>query len=139
MTKTIMVVEYFAPARNLMKTHLEKAGYTVITAGDGNEALKNFDGQQIDLLITDQNMPIMSGIQLVKHIRESAIYTAIPVLMVTTEMNDKIKQAAFEIGIVDWVKKPFAISVFLDTIKRMLIDHEATSQGSKNTAILADM
>ena len=120
MKKTILVVDDFENTRWVIEFTLKKAGFDVLKAENGKEALKFFDGRKIDLVISDYNMPIMDGVELVKAVRKIAEYEFIPILMLTTETNEKKKQMAKDAQITGWVQKPFKMEKFMVIIKKSL-------------------
>lgn len=84
MSNTIMTVDDSASVRQMVSLTLKDAGYSVIEACDGADALTKLTGQ-IDLIITDLNMPNMDGIELIKAVRATANYKFVPIVMLTTE------------------------------------------------------
>ena len=89
-------------------------------AENGVEALKYFDGRDIDLLITDLNMPEMNGIELVKEVRELSKYSFIPIIMLTTERNPEKRQMAEDVKVTTWIQKPFEQERFVKIVARCL-------------------
>jgi two-component system chemotaxis response regulator CheY len=120
MSKTIVVAEDFNVSRKIIVSTLVKEGYIVMEATDGNEAVQHFDGKNIDLLITDFNMPNMNGAELIRKVRSIESYQYMPILLLTTEVKEeKIKQA-LEGNITGMIKKPFETTDFLKTVKKAL-------------------
>jgi two-component system, chemotaxis family, chemotaxis protein CheY len=120
MKKRVIVVEDFNTSRQIIKRTLEKMGHMVEEASDGREALRYFDGNRIDLVITDFNMPNMDGGDLVEYIRSKAEYKYIPIFMLSTETNiDKLNRAK-EARITCWIKKPFEVAEFKKLIEKVL-------------------
>lgn len=118
--KTIVIVDDFENTRKVVEYTLKTVEHESLMAENGEEALKHFDGRNIDLLITDLNMPIMDGVELVKRVRQMDKYKFIPILMLTTERNpDKMKQAD-EVKVTSWVQKPFDFERFLKIVKKCL-------------------
>lgn len=120
MSKTIVVVDDFENTLRVIQFSLRKIDCEVLTARQGKEALKYFDGRDIDLLITDYNMPIMDGVELIEEIRKMEQYEFIPVLMLTTETKEKKKQRAEEAKVTAFIKKPYEHDVFLNIVKKCL-------------------
>jgi len=106
MSKTILIVEDSGSFRTVVKVGLEKAGYTVVDATNGQEACALLDGRAIHLVICDLNMPVMDGLSFVRHMR-STPYQFTPVIMLTTESQESKRAEGKEIGIKAWVTKPF--------------------------------
>ena len=120
MDKIILVVDDFNSTRQIVRSVLEKSGYTVILAESGEDALKLLNERDINLILTDLNMPGMNGIELVKLTRSSSKYYRVPVLMLTTEMDkEKIRQA-YDAGITGIIKKPFDSKGFVEIVNRVL-------------------
>jgi two-component system chemotaxis response regulator CheY len=120
MSKRILVVEDFNTTRQFIKNMLVKRGYIVDEASDGREALKFFDGNKIDLVISDYNMPNMDGAALVEYIRKKEEYKYIPVLMVSNETNSTKQDRAKEAKITGWIRKPFDVQEFTILINKVL-------------------
>lgn len=120
MKKTIVVVDDFANTRWVIEFSLKNLNLEILNAENGQDALKYFDGRKVDLLITDYNMPEMNGIQLVQEIRQMSDYMHIPILMLTTERNPKVRQRADDVKVTAWIQKPFQQEHFLRVVKKSL-------------------
>jgi two-component system chemotaxis response regulator CheY len=120
MAKTILIVDDFENTRFIVKFTLESRGYKILEASDGDEALKYFDGSEIDLVVTDLNMPKMNGLQLVKEIRNYSDYQYLPILMLTTETDRRKRELARESGVTGWIQKPFEIDRFVNIVGKSL-------------------
>jgi two-component system, chemotaxis family, chemotaxis protein CheY len=120
MKKNIVVVEDSLTILEVLSFSLEKANYNVLTANCGNDALKFFDGRQIDLLITDLYMPKMTGLELVKAIKQINEYNNIPILFLTTESQQSKKIEAKKLGVTGWVIKPFVPEKLVSAINKLL-------------------
>ena len=107
MAKTIMIVDDSASIRQVVTIALKSAGYDVIEAVDGKDALSKLTGQKINLIITDVNMPIMDGITFVVEAKKLPAYKFTPMMMLTTESADDKKQAGKAAGAKAWLSKPF--------------------------------
>tara|TARA_Y100001956_G_C4042679_1_gene151350 strand:+ start:312 stop:674 length:363 start_codon:yes stop_codon:yes gene_type:complete len=118
--KTILVAEDFQTSRRVIVNALTRNGYKTIEACDGVEALEQFNGQKIDLLITDFNMPNMDGADLVKNMRQIDRYKYIPVLVLSTEVKQKKKEKATAAQITAWIQKPFDLEQFLKLVDKSL-------------------
>jgi two-component system chemotaxis response regulator CheY len=114
---TILVVDDFATIRQIIKNFLKELGFkNVIEADDGVTAIPILKKKVVDLLITDWNMPAVSGIELLRFVRASKKIQCLPVLMVTAEANrHQIIQAA-EAGVNGYIVKPFNCSLLEDKI-----------------------
>ncbi len=117
---TILAVDDSASMRQMVSFTLKGAGYDVVEAADGKDALDKAKGQQFDLVISDVNMPIMDGITLIKELRALTEYKFIPLLMLTTESGDDKKIQGKSAGATGWIVKPFNPDQLLATINKVL-------------------
>lgn len=120
MTKHLLIVDDSESIRALVAFTLESSGYTVTKAGDGLEALQKLNGAEFNLIITDLNMPNMDGIQLIRKVRQTEGYSAIPILMLTTESQQSKKEEAKSAGATGWIVKPFVPEKLLDVVKKII-------------------
>lgn len=117
---TILAVDDSASMRQMVSFTLKGAGYEVVEASDGKEALDKAKGQQFDLVISDVNMPVMDGISLIKELRALSEYKFTPLLMLTTESGDDKKVQGKSAGATGWIVKPFNPDQLLTTINKVL-------------------
>jgi two-component system chemotaxis response regulator CheY len=117
---TILAVDDSASMRQMVTFTLKGAGYDVQEACDGSEALNIAKTKKFDLVLSDVNMPIMDGIQLVAELRKLAEYKFVPILMLTTESSGDTKMAGKKAGATGWIVKPFNPEQLLNTIKKVL-------------------
>jgi len=120
MKPTLVIVDDFENTLFVIEFTLWQNDFQILKAENGAEALRYFDGRQIDLLITDLNMPDLNGIELTKQVRLLPQYKRIPVLMLTSEKDAKKKQEALNSGVTAIVQKPFEREEFIKTVKRAL-------------------
>jgi len=120
MAKTILIVDDSAAIRQMVAFTLKSAGYAVIEAEDGQEALIKAKGQVISLVLTDQNMPNMDGLSLVKTLRGLPKFASIPILMLTTESGDAKKMEGKAAGANGWLVKPFNPNTLINVVKKFL-------------------
>ena len=120
MAKTIMIVDDSASLRQVVGITLKRAGYDVIEASDGRQALSRLDGQKVNLIISDVNMPNMDGISFVRAAKQLPAYRFTPVIMLTTEVSDEKKQAGREAGAKAWVVKPFQPEQMLMAVTKLI-------------------
>ena len=120
MNKKIVVAEDFNVSRKIIVSVLTKAGHTVMEAADGREAMELFDGRDVDLLITDYNMPNVNGAELIKEVRGKDAYSFMPILLLTTEVNEQKIGLALNENITAWIKKPFQTDDFLKIVTKAL-------------------
>ena len=118
--KTILTVDDSPSIRQMLAYVLTSNGYHVIEAEDGQQALELAQQSQADLVLTDQNMPKMDGISLIKALRGLPAYQKIPIMMLTTESSQALKQQGREAGATGWMVKPFDPEKLLEMLKRAL-------------------
>ncbi|WP_018151825.1 response regulator [Leeia oryzae] len=119
MAKTILTVDDSASIRQMVAFTLKSAGYTVLEAVDGNAGLNTAKSNSIDLVLTDQNMPGMDGLTLIKHLRALPQYRSTPILMLTTEAGETMKQQGRAAGATGWLVKPFDPAKLLEVVKKV--------------------
>jgi len=117
---TILAVDDSNSMRQMVSFTLKQAGYEVMEAADGVEALELAKNNVFGLVISDVNMPRMDGITLIKQLRSMASYKFTPLLMLTTEAGPEKKREGKEAGATGWIVKPFNPDQLLATIKRVL-------------------
>jgi len=121
MAKTIMVVDDSASLRQVVGIALKGAGYDVVEAMDGMDALSKLKGQKINLVVCDVNMPNMDGITFVKEIKQLPNYKFTPVIMLTTESQEAKKKEGQAAGAKAWVVKPFKPEVLLGAVAKLVL------------------
>ena len=119
MTK-ILAVDDSASMRQMVSFTLQGAGYEVVEACDGQDALTKAKQGQVDLVLSDVNMPVMDGISLIKNLRSLPSYKFTPILMLTTESAADMKGEGKAAGATGWIVKPFNPDQLLNTIKKVL-------------------
>jgi two-component system chemotaxis response regulator CheY len=117
---TILTVDDSPSIRQMIKVVLGPAGHTVIEAGDGAQGLEKAKASRPDLIITDLNMPVMNGIELIKALRALPAMTGLPIVFLTTESNDAIKQQAKAAGATGWITKPFKPEQLLTVVSKLV-------------------
>jgi two-component system chemotaxis response regulator CheY len=120
MASLILAVDDSASMRQMVNFTLKGAGYQVVQATDGVEALEYARGNAVDLVLTDVNMPRMDGITLVRELRALATYRYTPMLVLTTESSQEKKMQGKQAGATGWIVKPFNPDQLLATIARVL-------------------
>ncbi len=120
MAKTILTVDDSASVRQMVGFTLKEAGYDVVEAVDGKDALGKTKQLTISMVITDLNMPNMDGIELIKNLRSCASYKFTPIVMLTTESQDGKKQEGKLAGATGWIIKPFKPEQLLAVVKKVL-------------------
>jgi two-component system, chemotaxis family, chemotaxis protein CheY len=116
----ILAVDDSASMRQMVAFTLQGAGYDVVEASDGIEALAAADKGQFDLVLSDVNMPNMDGLSLVKALRQRPEFKFIPILMLTTESGGDKKMEGKQAGATGWIVKPFNPEQLLKTIQKVL-------------------
>jgi two-component system, chemotaxis family, chemotaxis protein CheY len=121
MSKTIMTVDDSASIRQMVSFTLKKeGGYEVIEAVDGQDALNKLNGTPVQMVITDLNMPNLDGLGLIRAIRANPGYKFIPIVMLTTESQDTMKQQGRAAGATGWIVKPFKPEQLVAVVKKVL-------------------
>ncbi len=120
MQKVIMTVDDSASVRQMVRFTLEEAGYGVVEAVDGKDAISKLSATPVQLVITDLNMPNMDGIQLIKGVRQSSTHRFVPIIMLTTESQDSKKQEGKQAGATGWIIKPFKPDQLKAVVKKVL-------------------
>jgi len=120
MSKTIMIVDDSASLRQVVSIALKRAGYDVLEATNGQDALSKLDGRKINLIISDVNMPVMDGITFVKNMKGLPNYKFTPVIMLTTEGSEEKKKAGKTAGAKAWVVKPFQPEQMLTAVSMLV-------------------
>ena len=118
--RTILTVDDSTSMRQMVRATLQSAGYGVVEAADGQEALAYARGNPVDLVISDVNMPRMDGITLVSELRSLPSYRLTPVLLLTTESSMDKKMEGKKAGATGWIVKPFNPAQLLATLARVL-------------------
>jgi len=120
MASVILAVDDSASMRQMVNFTLKGAGYSVVQAVDGVEALESARQNAVDLVLTDVNMPRMDGITLVRELRTLPTYRYTPMLVLTTESTQEKKMQGKQAGATGWIVKPFNPEQLLATIARVL-------------------
>lgn len=120
MAHKLLIVDDSASMRQMVSFTLKDAGYEVVTANNGKDALAKLVGHKISMVITDLNMPEMDGIELIKSLREKSGFKFTPIVMLTTESQDNMKLAGKQAGASGWIVKPFKPAQLVDTVKKFV-------------------
>ena len=120
MAKTILAVDDSASLRQMVSFTLKNAGFNVVEAVDGQDAWEKAGTRDFNLVLTDQNMPRMDGISLTRKLRENPKFKTTPILILTTESSDQMKQAGRSAGATGWLVKPFDPAKLLEVIKKVV-------------------
>ena len=119
MGKTIMVVDDSGSFRTVAKLALSKAGYQVVEAVDGQDAVDKLNIHKPNLIVCDVNMPRMDGLPFARHVKASPTHKFIPMIMLTTESQEAKKAEGKAAGVRAWITKPFQPSQLVDAVARL--------------------
>jgi two-component system chemotaxis response regulator CheY len=120
MSKSILAVDDSGSLRQMVVFSLKAAGYQVTEAVDGVDALDKAKTQTFDLVLTDQNMPNMDGLTLIRSLRGIPEYARVPILMLTTEFSDEMKSKGKAAGANGWLVKPFDPQRLTEVVKKVI-------------------
>ena len=120
MTASILTVDDSPSIRVALKIALTNAGYSVAEAGDGAEGIAKAKASAFDLIITDLNMPVMDGLTMIEELRRMPDQTGVPIVFLTTESDDAVKQEAKAAGATGWITKPFKPEQLLGVVAKLV-------------------
>lgn len=118
--KRIMTIDDSPSLRQMVALTLENAGYEVVEASDGRDAVTKLGGREYHLFVTDLNMPGMDGIELTRKLRSMPEYRFVPIILLTTESNQEKKMQGKAAGATGWIVKPFQPADLLATVKKVM-------------------
>lgn len=118
--KKIVIADDFTGIRSIVRETLVKKGHQVLEATNGHEALKFFDGTQVDLLITDFDMPDMDGAELVSKLRDMTRYMFTPVIMLSGVRKERVEEKIKDLNVAAYIQKPFEITHFYSVIEKLV-------------------
>ena len=124
MAKPILIVDDSVSLRKVVAIALTGAGYEVVEAGDGLDALDKLAGlagRKVHLIISDVNMPRMGGLEFVRQVEANASYKFTPVIMLTTEGQDSMKEQGRAAGAKAWILKPFNPPQMLNAVAKLIL------------------
>ena len=119
-TLIILAVDDSPSMREMLAAVLRDSGYQVVEAEDGVKALELAKTRSIDVVLTDQNMPNMDGLSLVKNLRSLPAYKDTPIMMLTTESSAEMKQKGRDAGATGWMVKPFDPDKLVRMLKSLI-------------------
>jgi two-component system, chemotaxis family, chemotaxis protein CheY len=119
--KLIMVIDDSASLREVVGISLRTAGYEVIEACDGRDALGKLNDRKVQLMICDVNMPVMDGISFVKEVKQLPRHRYVPIIMLTTESRESRKVEGQLAGAKAWVVKPFRPEQMLRAVAKLIL------------------
>ena len=116
----VLIVDDSSLIRSVASSAAQEAGHNVIVASNGQEGLDAMNNNEIDIIFSDVNMPIMGGLEMVKNIKAHPEHKFIPVIMLTTESNPELKAQGKALGVKAWMLKPFNKEKFFMALKKLL-------------------
>ncbi|MDB5638100.1 MAG: response regulator receiver protein [Bradyrhizobium sp.] len=116
----ILTVDDSPSIRQMIKVTLAPAGHTVIEAGDGAQGLEKAKSNKLDLVITDLNMPVKNGLELIRALRALPALLGMPIVYLKTESNDAVKLEAKKAGATGWITKPFKQEQLLAVVSKLV-------------------
>jgi two-component system chemotaxis response regulator CheY len=119
MSRKVMAVDDSKTMRDMVAFTLRQAGFEVLEAVDGRNALSVLGQSKVDCVVTDLNMPVMDGIQLIRELRAHPMHKSTPILMLTTEGDPAKKEAGRQAGATGWLVKPFNPEKLVQTIQKV--------------------
>ncbi|MES2960637.1 MAG: response regulator [Pseudomonadota bacterium] len=122
MAKTVLIVDDSSSLRTVVKMALVRAGYDVLEGGDGVEGLAALDkAAKVHLIVSDVNMPNMDGITFLTQVKQHPRHKFTPVVMLTTEGQDAMKEKGRAAGAKAWIVKPFNPPQLLDAVSKLIL------------------
>jgi two-component system, chemotaxis family, chemotaxis protein CheY len=119
MSKRILTIDDSKTIRDMLMLTLAEAGFEVLQAVDGQDGLDVLDKEQVDVVITDINMPRMDGYEVIRHLRNNSAHKSTPILVLTTESEADKKNLARVAGATGWMVKPFDPERLIATINKV--------------------
>ncbi|MDQ2106205.1 response regulator [Azospirillum isscasi] len=117
--KKVLTVDDSRTMRDMVSFTLKGAGYDVVEAADGQQALGVIGANKVDLVITDLNMPVMDGLTLIRRLRATPAHRTLPILMLTTEADEKKKAEGRAVGATGWIVKPFNPEKLISVVQKV--------------------
>ncbi|BAI72979.1 two-component response regulator [Azospirillum sp. B510] len=117
--KKVMTVDDSRTMRDMVSFTLKGAGYDVVEAADGQQAMSAIATTKVDLVITDLNMPVMDGLTLIRRLRAIPAHRTLPILMLTTEADDAKKAEGRAAGATGWIVKPFNPDKLVSVVQKV--------------------
>jgi two-component system cell cycle response regulator DivK len=119
--KRILIADDKPTSRELLRTVLEKQGYSITEAADGEEALQKARAETPDLILLDLQMPRLSGYEVLGELRKESQYAALPIIALTASAMQGDRERALAAGFTGYLTKPVALAHLRDEIKRLLL------------------
>jgi chemosensory pili system protein ChpA (sensor histidine kinase/response regulator) len=115
-----MIVDDSITVRRVMERFLERNGMRVVTAKDGLDAVSQLQDHKPDIILLDIEMPRMDGYEFASHVRNDERFSDVPIIMITSRVGDKHRARAIELGVNDYLGKPYQDMELLEAIQRLL-------------------
>lgn len=119
-TKRALIVDDSRSMRQMVSFTLKGAGFELLEAENGQDALTKLKGQKVNVIITDLNMPVMDGIEFIRTARTTPEARFLPILILTTESQQEKKVEAKAAGATGWIVKPFQPEKLLQTLQKVM-------------------
>lgn len=116
----VLIVDDDRTTRKMLSLILKSKGYDVVTAENGIEALQKLGLEQINLILTDMNMPYMDGIEFTRQVRANQDFCHIPIVMITTEADEEERMRAYQAGVDDYLVKPTNAEQITESMKKIM-------------------
>lgn len=120
MSKAVLIVDDSLTMRKLLSKTLQAAGFSVVEAPNGKEALSRLGEHSVQLIITDVNMPVMDGLEFLSELRRLANHRFTPVVVLTTESDAGKREQARAAGATGWIVKPFHPDKVMSVVQRIV-------------------
>jgi len=120
MSKSLLIVDDANTIRQLLSMTLRNAGYDVVEACDGRDGLTKLNGNTVNMIFTDLNMPVMNGIEFIKAVKSQPQFKFIPMVMLTTESEEGKKREGQAAGAKAWIVKPFKPEQIIAVVKKII-------------------
>ncbi|MGH2747219.1 MAG: response regulator [Actinomycetota bacterium] len=116
MTRRVLIVDDEPDIRLLIRINLVAAGYEVLEAGNGREAIDFLEGQEPDLVLLDLRLPELDGWEVLEHLKERGVAERVPVIAISAHASPTTKERAREVGFKSYVSKPFTPEELLEVV-----------------------
>lgn len=132
--QTILLVDDEDSVQKLLAYPLERDGYRVLQARDGDEALDRFDREQVDLVVLDIMLPQLDGLEVCRRLRAQS---AVPIIMLTARDDELDKVLGLELGADDYITKPFSIREFRSRVRALLRRASAPRHDARQAEVIS--
>lgn len=119
MDHLVLTVDDSRTMRDMLRLTLTGAGFRVVQANDGAQALEVLETEEPDLIVTDLNMPVMDGLGFIEQVRRQSAHRTTPILVLTTEADVEKRARARQAGATGWITKPFSPGKLVEVLRRV--------------------